>query len=638
MKRAADDEQEPWAAAARRLMPERKRARVPAEANAPALNLALRPPPTLPLSPEQQAVVDTALAEPYAHLFLTGDAGTGKSHTLLHLIHALATAGVAVAVTASTGVAAIDIGGRTLHWFAGLLVDQPDESPASIAARLGEKAKARARWRQTHTLVIDEISMIDAYDLDRVDGVARHMRGALDVPFGGLRLIACGDFFQLPPVAKLGRPPMRFAFESRAWTQARPRLFDLRHSHRHEDDAVFATQLLPLVRRGECSPAVRAAIQACVGRALAPDAIVTHIMPHNAEVDRINARKMAELPAPEHVFVAVDDVAPHARAQVLKEVRAPATVALKAGAQVMLLRNLDMDLELVNGAVGLVRGFALAMEFAAPGEPAFRELHSRRERQRVVRAASTPLEAPDAPAGFPIVEFIGHGRQPGDTHNVWAEVRPVLWEVFEPGRRASVASRQQVPLVPAYAMSVHKSQGQTITCSVVADLGPRIFADGQAYVLLSRIRTLGQLSLQAFAPASIRADARVKAFYANPDAPPPDPPAIAFAFAGAGAGADAGADAGTPVPNTKASWTALIQARPPPLPPEPAYTCSKCARRLALESVVRGELRRLKQPPMLAALIRPEVKEALAAGTWTCLRCLDPLGQLVYAEAGVDDA
>lgn len=152
------------------------------------------------LSEEQEHVIE--LARRKMNIFYTGSAGTGKSVLLKELIKTLKSMygnTGAVAVTASTGLAACNIGGITLHSFAGIGLGIGDE--AMLLKKVRRSAKHRERWKSIKALVIDEISMIDGNLLDKLDGIAKTIRRSKK-PFGGIQIILCGDFFQLPPVTK----------------------------------------------------------------------------------------------------------------------------------------------------------------------------------------------------------------------------------------------------------------------------------------------------------------------------------------------------------------------------------------------------------------------------------------------------
>ena len=192
--------------------------------------------------------------------------------------------------TASTGVAACHIGGVTLHYFAGI---GGGERPVAELAATAMKRRG-AQWRAAKTLVIDEISMVDGALLDTLDEVARRVRGN-SKPFGGLQLILCGDFYQLPPVTKGGTAP-RFAFEARCWPSVVRRCFELHKVFRQSDPEFI--DALAQVRVGRCSAAAEAMLRACRRRPL-PDfdgISATRLFTHKDDCNRLNEQRLRALP------------------------------------------------------------------------------------------------------------------------------------------------------------------------------------------------------------------------------------------------------------------------------------------------------------------------------------------------------
>jgi ATP-dependent DNA helicase PIF1 len=423
---------------------------------------------TMELSVEQRAAFQ-AVREGGQSLFLTGGAGVGKSRVLNVIIDWLRDTlpPGSLGVTASTGIAAgmLNGGGMTLHSFAGVGLGQGTaQQLLQYAPGLRPKTKAVRRWQALNTLVIDEISMVDGAFLDKLDVIARTLRKRPMEPFGGARVLFCGDFLQLPPVDKNNAPA--FAFESAAWQVLAPRYMELFVAHRQSGDTAFA-QLLAELRMGVCSVEARAILETRLVSALPAlpdDAIVTHLMPHNATVDAHNEGRLNRLAGIEKVFKADDmslegDVGEAA----LKTLLVPAQLRLKIGAQVMLLKNLDILIGLYNGAQGIVT------EWSSSGVPRVR-FESGLERE--VSVAEFKVERD----------------------------------------RVVLARRFQIPLRLSWSCTVHKSQGQTITSQAVIDAGESMFAPGQTYVALSRLQRLDQLRLTAFSPSAVHAHPRVVAW------------------------------------------------------------------------------------------------------------------------------
>ena len=192
-----------------------------------------QPPPLSPaareqLTEEQQAVLSAALSG--RSLFFTGGAGTGKSFLLRQIMQRMPAA--TTFATASTGVAACQIGGTTIHFWAG--VGAGDRSVAECASMASRRRGAQ--WAAARCLIIDEISMLDASFFEKLEAVARRVRNN-QKPFGGLQLILSGDFFQLPPVSRDG---FRFAFEAESWARCVPQLVELTTVFRQSDPAFVA--------------------------------------------------------------------------------------------------------------------------------------------------------------------------------------------------------------------------------------------------------------------------------------------------------------------------------------------------------------------------------------------------------------
>lgn len=419
------------------------------------------------LSAEQEEVVAFILdPKETRSVFLTGVAGSGKSEVIQRIVKKLKETGRdnGLFITASTGVAASKIGGTTVHSFSGIGIGK--DSAESIAYRI-KKRDAGQRLRQARTLIIDEISLLAMETVDLIDVVCRIVRGN-DAPFGGIRIIFVGDFLQLPPVTKKDEE-VKFAFDSEAWKKLNPRVFNLAYSHRQHDDPQFA-DFLSQCRLGIQSRELYEALMECVDRKHPENEPVTTIMPRTADAAEVNEKRLEELPEQdEHTYTALDQCITgnnyeHMGNSYLRNLVAVEELRLRVGAQVMLLWNIAPELKLCNGSVGVVTRF-------------------------------------DEETQLPYVNFPHYGE---------LLVHKRTWTLYVNG--FEVAARSQVPLILAWAITSHKSQGQTITSNVVADLGT-VFAEGQAYVILSRVLRMTQLSLKSFDASAIRANAHVLDYY-----------------------------------------------------------------------------------------------------------------------------
>lgn len=446
------------------------------------------------LSDEQRAALQVALEG--VSFFFTGSAGTGKSFLLKEMITQLRRKHrEGIFVTASTGVAACNIGGVTLHGFAG--VGLANGSAESLASQVANAKWTLARWRSAKVLVVDEVSMLEAEFFDKMEKVARIVRDS-HLPFGGIQIILCGDFLQLPPVVK-GRDH-KFCFQADCWSSVIKRTIILQQVFRQADEQFVG--ILNQIRVGRLSPEARRILE---GRLLGPastatakqpepdsagesegeasgekekEIVATRLYSHRRDVDAENVKCLQDINTESHTFYAEDEGTNPYLKQLQQNCPAPYELELKVGAQVILLKNLDFENELVNGARGLV------VEFRKP---------DRSEREKERDKAFAKQEYPD------VLFANGHRRI----------LTPEQFSVEVGG--SVKASRKQVPLGLAWALSIHKSQGMTIS-KVELHLG-NVFEYGQAYVALSRATSLEGLRLLSFNPAGIKAHPRVLQFY-----------------------------------------------------------------------------------------------------------------------------
>lgn len=385
------------------------------------------------------------------NVFLTGEPGAGKTYVINQYIAWLNAAGLSVAVTASTGIAATHIGGMTIHSWSGIGVR--DVLTPYDLDKIGTNEKVVRRVKRAHVLIIDEVSMLDGKVLDMVDQVARSVRGRAD-SFGGLQVVFVGDFFQLPPVTRQGEV-MTYAFISNAWKEATPLICYLSEQHRQEDQLFLG--LLQSIRRNEVEDDHYTLLSEQTSIAY-ENIEPTKLYTHNADVDQHNVIKLAELKAPSRAFKMSGQGSRVLIESLARNCLSPENLELKKEAMVMFTKN-NFEKGYVNGTLGRVIGFE-------------------------------PRE------GWPIVKT-SDGRT--------IKVEPTSWEVVEDGKvRAAI---EQVPLRLAWAITVHKSQGMSLDAAEI-DLS-RSFVYGQGYVALSRVRTLSGLKLSGMNPNALMVDPRV---------------------------------------------------------------------------------------------------------------------------------
>ena len=377
------------------------------------------------------------------NLFLTGRAGTGKT-TLLRRF--LEQAGEAAIVLAPTGVAAVNIGGQTLHSFFKLpprLIE-----PADI-----RRLRSTRLMKAVKTIIIDEISMVRADMLDAIDKSLKLNR-ASKRPFGGARMILSGDLHQLPPVVRGEEAEIlreRFGgayfFNAPAFKEAEFALLALKHIFRQEDPKFQA--LLGAMRQGRITEYDAETLHGCVTERTAIDASETHIVltPNNANANRINTARLDALSAEPRYFDA--DIQGQFEE---KTFPTEAELELKVGARVMTLRN-DPDGRWVNGTIATVEGF-------------------------------------DGDAVMISIDGEVYGIEKAS----WEKYRYDLDKETKKVKREVVGTFKQVPLRLAYAITIHKAQGLTLD-NVFIDFDRGMFAHGQAYVAFSRARSLDGLEI-----------------------------------------------------------------------------------------------------------------------------------------------
>lgn len=385
-----------------------------------------------------------------ANVFLTGEPGSGKTHTVNEYVNYLHSYNIEPAITASTGIAATHIGGMTIHSWSGIgIKNKLDKYELDKIAGTEYVSK---RLRRTKILIIDEVSMLSAETLTMVDAVCREVKQNSE-PFGGLQVVFVGDFFQLPPIVKAERgdnyqdtlmesPVARFACDSPAWERARPIVCYLTEQHR-QDDKTFLS-ILSSIRTNDFNEDHMVHIEKRkITHSSAPTGI-PKLFSHNADVDRVNDDTLSKIESEIRVFEMSSQGAPALVAGLIKGCLSPEKLTLKVGASVMFTKNNPRE-GFVNGTLGTVVGFG-------------------------------------STSGHPLVKTV---------NGATIETAPLEWAVEENGVvRARIT---QVPLRLAWAITVHKSQGMSLDAAVM-DLSS-VFEFGQGYVALSRVRRLSGLHL-----------------------------------------------------------------------------------------------------------------------------------------------
>ncbi|MCC7403184.1 MAG: AAA family ATPase [Bdellovibrionales bacterium] len=386
-------------------------------------------------------------------VFLTGEAGSGKSFLIKRLTELQDPK--AFPVLASTGAAAVLIGGRTLHSFLGLGILEGGVDRA-VAKALSDKRVVR-RVKRAKGLIIDEISMISGQTLAAAERVCRLAKEE-EIPWGGLKIVVVGDFAQLPPVERARQGVPDWAFKSHTWLESefRPALLE---QNLRTGNSEFL-QVLHSVRKGEVNPLVRDFARDRM-REMPQDFAGTVLFPRRQQADQHNDRKLDGLKGQVRQFASIYGGESRYIEALKRYSPLPEELKVKEGALVMLRQN-DPRGRWVNGSTGVLENFG--------------------------------------------ADFLGIQLLSG--RRVEIEMTTFSMLDAEGKVRASVTN---YPVILAWAATIHKSQGMTLD-RLAVDLG-QLWEPGQAYVALSRITTPENLWLTRWQETSVKADPLVTRFY-----------------------------------------------------------------------------------------------------------------------------
>lgn len=390
------------------------------------------------------------------NIYLTGSAGSGKTYLLNKYISYLDEHDIAVAVTASTGIAATHMNGMTIHSWSGIGIK--NSLDARDLEQLEEKKYLWKRFEKARVLIIDEVSMLHKNQLDMLEKVCRTFKRN-DKPFGGLQVILSGDFFQLPPVTKGEEGGDGIMYDSDSWQILNPAVCYIEEQHRQEDDTL--TEILNTIRSNQMDEYHYELLRGRIDAKLKNEIKATKLYTHNVNVDSLNEAELSLIENVERISDMTSSGPDHLVEILKKSCLAHEKLKLKIGAEVMCVKN-NFEEGYVNGSRGKVIGFS-------------------------------------EESGYPTVELY-NGKK--------ISLKPELWAIEEDGKiKASVS---QIPLRLAWAITIHKSQGMSLDNAEI-DLR-NTFAYGMGYVALSRVRTLEGIRLVGFNADSLRVDPKILEF------------------------------------------------------------------------------------------------------------------------------
>lgn len=419
------------------------------------------------LSPDQLEVMEIFKAG--KNICINSAGGCGKSFLISIMKSSAESTGKQIAITATTGTAAVLLGNgaKTIYAWSGIGIG--NGTIENIIKNI-KKNGAYSRWRALDILIIDEISMMGCEIFELLNAIGKQIRkGGSKKSFGGIQLVLCGDFCQLPPIGK----ELRYIFESLDWDAVIYRSVFLTTNHRQSDPQFI--QLLDEIRFGHISEETREILNSRIGLDYKSLEIQpTHLYSTNVAVEKINNDELLKLNneiKTFHIKNAIvdkngdDNGIDYSSKKIITTIehmdkthQYALELKLAIDAQVMLIINLDVANGLANGSRGVVKSFA--------------------------------------ENGNPIVLFL---------NGMVIEIAPYAWY------NDDQSGRIQIPLKLAYAITIHKIQGATLDCALI-NLS-NIFQDGQAYVALSRVKSLSGLYIIAIDYKKIRVCKKVAVFY-----------------------------------------------------------------------------------------------------------------------------
>lgn len=422
------------------------------------------------------------------NIFMTGPGGSGKSFLIKTMVEIAKQKQQNVQVCAMTGCAALllNCGAKTIHSWGGIGLAK-DEN-IIIATAIDLNSRKKRNWKKVDVLIVDEVSMMSKKLFELFDMIAKKVRRN-QLPFGGIQVIFSGDFFQLPPVKSRHEEDIdtqAFCFETDLWDKTFESNCQIEFTEIFRQKDKTYAKILNQIRKGTISTNSLKILNERVGCHVSEELQLkpTILLPVKSMVERINNDELSKLTGDEiefHLETCKEEeisltekeqyklrstpasVISKEKEILLKNVSCDTTLKFKQGSQVMCNVNLDLnsDLPICNGSLGIITRFTQD--------------------------------------GIPVVKFNNGAERPVNKH---------IWKSENiPG-----VGVKQIPLVLAWAITIHKSQGATLDLAEI-DVGSNIFEAGQTYVALSRVKELNGLFLKSFNPKNILVNKKVKKFY-----------------------------------------------------------------------------------------------------------------------------